>query len=397
MTQVSDSEVFVRLGLKYDFDSSRRRIANQEVIIHCHHYNARLQNAIEQSRCVDGTAILVDTADTICTNFLRGILAPSDTTEAKWQWVATAYRHLGFGRIDFSAIENGEITSDASHFVEGWRACISSHAAPVCAFTRGYLQAAIRVVTGKNVSVIERECMISDVARCRFTVEKCASPFKPLVKRPYSAAVHVDIAEQVSNIDESKIVRALADMPIFGGEDGLIPAFGVYLANMPADFYNLLCFRFIDEMTKHGLGATAKKLLYVVAETCGMNTIRGVLHSDEWEGLIAPMIREPRDAMFGIIAVTNGLGWGKWRIVGYEPGVRLMLASLNGYEACGYHELGRAGADCGCNMLSGVAAGIMELVSLKGPIEERYGSFSANEACCIARSDSYCRFEVEKS
>ena len=34
-----------------------------------------------------------------------------------------------------------------------------------------------------------------------------------------------------SNIDAQKIVQALVDMPIHGNTEGLIPAFGVYLAS----------------------------------------------------------------------------------------------------------------------------------------------------------------------
>jgi len=50
-------------------------------------------------------------------------------------------------------------------------------------------------------------------------------------------------------------------MPFYGNNKGLIPAFNVYLANTPADFYNLICIRFMESMKKQGLFNTAKNLL----------------------------------------------------------------------------------------------------------------------------------------
>lgn len=61
-------------------------------------------------------------------------------------------------------------------------------------------------------------------------------------------------------------------MPIYGNEQGLIPAFGVYLANTPADYYNLVNIRFLKEMTAIGKFSAAKELLLNAGETCAMNT-----------------------------------------------------------------------------------------------------------------------------
>ena len=51
-----------RLAMQYEPTIYRRRIAGHDVIIHCHHYNARLQRTIEGARGIDGKGILVAAA-----------------------------------------------------------------------------------------------------------------------------------------------------------------------------------------------------------------------------------------------------------------------------------------------------------------------------------------------
>ena len=91
-------------------------------------------------------------------------------------------------------------------------------------------------------------------AQCRFEVDDSRTEaFTPNEKghaRPASSgAVTTAIP---SNIDEQKIIDALVAMPIHGNDDGLIPNFNVYLANLPADFYNLVSLRFVDPPAKGG-------------------------------------------------------------------------------------------------------------------------------------------------
>ena len=43
------------------------------------------------------------------------------------------------------------------------------------------------------------------------------------------------------NLDETAIIRSILEMPTYGGARGIIPAFDVYLATMPAMFYCLVC------------------------------------------------------------------------------------------------------------------------------------------------------------
>jgi len=387
-----------RLKLTYDSATYRRIIAKKEVIIHCHHYNSRIQNTLEGARQVNGKQIILSSAEAVFSDYISGIFEPQDTEADKWQIAAALYAHLGFGKLDFSQINQGIITANSSHFVQGWLTGFEEREEPVCTFTEGFLQGAIHAITGETVHVHEEACMIADAPECRFVVD--ANRLTPINRYPkksfdFTTKTNTKFLHS-SNVNEQKIIDALVKMPIYGNEKGLIPAFGVYLAAMPADFYNLVCIRFIEEMEQKNLFYVAKRLLMNSAESCAMNTFRGIINSTEWRNLIAPMVKTQEDELFGIIAVSNALGWGNWHVVKLIPHDLLILQSLNGYESLGFREYRKKSHVPQCFMLTGVAAGIMALVYGEGTIKERFGIYFSEESSCITCADQACVFEVEK-
>ncbi|MFA7239509.1 MAG: 4-vinyl reductase [Sulfuricellaceae bacterium] len=388
-----------RFKLNFDKSNYRRMISGKEVIVHCHHYNSRIQRTVEESRQIDGRRLVVSTAEAVFSEMCSHAFLPGDSPEKKWEIAASLYAHLGLGSLDVSRVGQGIVRADTSHFVEGWSAGLGTREAPVCNFTVGYLQGAYHAISGQNVSVTEKECLIHGVDHCVFEIDTTRTEPHCFNHKPYpppaSVAAPQDIQTLASpNVDQAKIIDALVEMPIYGDPDGLIPAFGVYLANMPADFYNLLFIQYVEEMQKVNLHAVAKKLLMADAETCALNTFRGIMNSAEWDRLIAPMVKEPQDNLYGILAVSNGLGWGNWQVVEHEPAKRLVLASLNGYEALGYREYRPRASSPQCFMLTGVAAGIMALVYGKELFKERFGAYKSTEERCICRDDPGCSFSV---
>ncbi|MEZ4454735.1 MAG: 4-vinyl reductase [Nannocystaceae bacterium] len=397
MHSVDPVELRRRLALRYNAATFRRVIAGKDVIIHCHHYNSRIQRTVESAAEIDGHALLVATAAEVFSEHLRLALEDDDDLPTRWAMAALLYAHLGYGRLDLDRIDEGEVTGLSSHFVEGWLSGLGSRDRPVCSFTEGYIQGVVHAITGEPVTVREVECIATGATCCRFVVEPGGeatrpsprAPF-PFTPRPAEGYLHS------ADVDEQAIIDAVVRMPIAGGDDGLIPAFSVYLANTPADFYNLLSIRFIEAMAARGRERTARRLLIDAGEICAMNTFRGIMSSVEWEGLIAPMIRGDADKLHALIAVSNALGWGNWHIRDHTPGLSLTLESLNGYEAIGLREL-RGAADAPiCCMLTGVAAGLMELIYSEGTIEERFGTFSSIENTCICSGGAACQFAVER-
>lgn len=385
--------------LQFDWRNHRRIVGGKEVILHCHHYNSRLQHTIESATAVDGKTIIRTSAESVFSEHVTASVAPDSDAAAKWQRARDLYAHLGFGDLDVSRVASGAVEASSSHFVEGWNAGFPGRSEPVCTMTEGFLAGAHHAITGESVRFRETECRITGAPRCRFELARDPrEPIAPLGKRPFSFTPKPATGfSKPGNIDADTIVKALVGMPIHGDHSGLIPAFGVYLANTPADFYNLICVRFVEEMTKHGLAKNAQRLLVSDAETCAMNTFRGIMSSPEWDGLVAPMIKNQDDALYGIVAVSNALGWGNWYVGALEPGSRLRIESVNGYEAFGYRELRGTSHDPQCFMLRGVAAGIMALVYGAGSVKERFGTYASVEETCICADKPSCAFDVVRS
>jgi len=386
-----------RFKLEYDAAQHRRIIAGKDVVLHCHHYNALLQQSIEGASQIDGKAIIRSSAEYVFADHVRRAIRPGDSEADRFTIAQQLYTHLGFGMLDFSTISDGEITASTSHFVEGWNTAFGRRDVPVCTFTEGYIQGAIHAVTGDVVSVRETGCMIGDHDRCRFEIlTNRDTPFAdfPEIAFEFKAKDTSGFARS-DNVDEQAIIDAVVGMPIYGDDEGLIPAFSVFLACMPSDFYNLASFTFVREMEARNLHSTAKNLLIYCGEVCGVKTFHGIMASEEWAGLVDPMIKQSSDIVFGLVAISNAFGWGNWHVREHEPYKSLAMESLNGYEAIGHRARLGDTNEPRCFMLTGVSAGIMELIYSTGTMADRFGSFISDEQSCICCEQESCLFEVE--
>ena len=388
-----------RFALTYNPASYRRLIAGTEVILHCHHYNSRIQNTVEGATQIDGKALIRAAAEAAFAPMIAHACREGDDAATRHAVGQHLYAHLGYGW--YERTEHGAIAT-AAHFVEGAHAVNarpgSGPTTPVCTFTEGYLQAAHVAATGELVQFVERACMRAGATHCEFELVRGRSvPLATHAKRALDFAPRPLPALPASNIDGQAILDALVAMPIHGNSLGLIPAFGVYLASTPADFYNRVSIEFVLEMSKVGLGRHARQLLVYDAETCAMNTFQGIMASSEWDGLIAPMIRVPDDRLFGVVAVSNAFGWGNWHVTKHDGGNSVRLESFQGYEALGYREHCGSAREPECLMLTGVAAGIMELIYSTGSLDERFGTFASEEHHCIAAEHGTCTFGAERT
>lgn len=196
-------------------------------------------------------------------------------------------------------------------------------------------------------------------------------------------------------IDEKTIIDAVSQMQIAGDEQGLIPIFGVYLANMYIDYYNDLSFGLEREMEPQGLQPVVAELLIDSALQCGYNTFYGITTSVEWEGLIQPMVETREDVIHGIVAVTNTLGWGRVEVAELVPAEKLTLHILTGYEAEGYQaKYGKANTGK-CYMWVGVASAWMDIVYGE-PYPNGIYAFEAKEIKCRAMGDPHCEITATR-
>lgn len=396
---IDRGQIRARFALTYDAERHRRIIAGEEVIVHCHHYNSRIQRTVEGVAAIDGKSLVRRAAEHAFSRQIAAAFEATDDEATRWVVAEELFAELGYGRIDLSRASERIVTQSASHFVEGWGVAFGDERKPVCTFAEAFVQAAFVAILGEEVEAREQICAHCGADACSFSVTKtgAAKAITPHPERTEATSSEDEAELAESNVDDDAIIEAVVALPIRGTDEGLIPAFGVYLANTPADVYNAIAIEFVEEMEKIGQKKSAARLLNEAAESCAMNTFRGIMDSAEWEALIAPMLQEPADTLFALVALSNAFGWGNWRVTEHEPGETLQIVSFNGYEALGYLESRGRASEAQCWMLQGVSAGMMELVYGEGNFADRFGTFFVEEHDCIAKGDGACTFHVEEA
>lgn len=390
------------LEITFDARHNRRLLEATEVVIHCHHYNCQLQSCIESSQFIDGPRLLKDSANDIFGKEFTHYLQQNalDTDEEKWELALKIYQIHGFGTFNYTQVADKKITSQSSHFAEGWKAKFGASHQPRCSLACGFLEIVYETITGEKVQINETKCMAMGDAECVFEItdqprtdlvtQERTLDFTPFLQDP-------DIIKS-ENVDEKTIIEAIASIPVYGDEQGLIPMFGIYATNVPADYYNKISYSYELQMAKEGKDAeeSARSLLVFGGEVCGLHTFHGIMASQEWESLVAPMIQCREDNIFALIAITNAFGWGNWHVVDLQPAKKMVLRSYNGYEALGYRKMFGTSDVPRCYMLTGVSAGLMELIYSSGTLEDKFGKYQSCESKCITKGDPYCEFVVEK-
>ena len=183
----------------------------------------------------------------------------------------------------------------------------------------------------------------------------------------------------MSRVDNDAIVKAVGTLPLAGNEEGLIPAFGLYLTRHYADYYNRVSFSFLHQKEAQGAeeGEKARLALVETGHVCGFNTFGGIMMSQEWDAVVKPMIDDRTDWVRGMVGVVNALGWGRWTIESLqagdsvESGEELTVSCANSYESEGYlRDYPKRDAGGSCFLATGGVCSIMNLL-YHGDITER--------------------------
>jgi len=196
-------------------------------------------------------------------------------------------------------------------------------------------------------------------------------------------------------IDVSKIIHAVMEGSKLRESKGIIPLFGVYLSLFSVNYYNRLSFDFETQMGR-AREAEAQTLLIEAAQECGYATFQGIRNSWEWEQVVAPMIENQEDQIFGFAAVAVAFGWGDLKVEELVPREKLVIRVSDSYEARGYLEQHGLAKSAKCYMLRGVTGAFMDLIYGSDYPEGLY-AFSAAETFCRAKGDLCCEFIAGKS
>ncbi|MDK9700432.1 MAG: hypothetical protein OEM52_09840 [bacterium] len=160
-------------------------------------------------------------------------------------------------------------------------------------------------------------------------------------------------------IDRKKVIDLLSKIEPMPNAEGMIPAFGVLINQLPGSFWTGFSERLTRQVSEE-FKPVAEFLLINAAHECGYHTGYGIITSEEWRAAVEPMIENiPEDVLHGAFAVLSALGWANSEIVDLKPNEYLMVRAYNYYEAdiVTYGRTSKPSA----YMLRGICAAFMDL------------------------------------
>ncbi len=360
--------------VQFDFEHHRWVLGNEPMVFHCHHYNMYLQQTLLEAEYLQCEPLLVGAAVEVAYKQLTNLFAQhriEDVSERK-ALAESIYRWAGFGTIDLEPLyENGgTVTTQNSHYVLGWNARNNSPATrPICFFTAGWLAGALAAIydlPSHSFRATEKKCAaIFTDDYCEFELTREKADYV-LFQSPGMGVLssHKSRSVPESPVDYDGILQAVTQLPLVGNEQGVIPAFGVYLTRHYANYYNLVGFEFFHRINDT-YGAEGREiadsLLTEAGRVCAFNTFGGIMQSTEWDALIRPSLQKKEDWVHGIVAVINGLGWGRWQVTKVSE-EEAEFVIHDDYESSA-HLAAYGKSDYPISFLAkGAAAGIMNLV-----------------------------------
>jgi len=185
-----------------------------------------------------------------------------------------------------------------------------------------------------------------------------------------------------------QVVSALAELEVKGNEDGLIPAFGVLVNQLPTSFWNTFSERMmaaVEDKRKQEMEAALVNCAY----ECGYHTGFGIITSEEFNSVVSPMVTEgEKDVLRGAYAVFTAWGWAKSGIVQIKPGERMVVRAMD------YYEQDSGGSGRRAFMIRGVSAAFFELAYAKA-YPDGMNTYTCTQSAGIEDGDAFGEFVVE--
>jgi hypothetical protein len=403
---------------KYDFINSQFAVAGESMIFHCHHYNTFLLRSIMDAEYLDSRPFLIGASAEVAYLQLKDLFKQIPDSGQRIKIAQELYRLSGFGVIDLATLNatGGEVKTKSSHYTFAWKEKFGKSTVPVGFFHQGYIagaHAAIFNLSLDKVTCEQESCVSMGADEDVFVVKQGKANFRTFTsKQGFKFNTIPEVAEVQTNVARAAITEAVAGMPLLGNASGHIPAFGVYLTRMYADYYNRISFEFENDLIKlidHQGFDVARGLLLEAGHACAFNTFGGIMTSPEWDALIKPQLKTKEDWVSGVVSCINSLGWGVWKTMDVSSkGGRFRI--YNGYESLGYQRMYGKAEHPIDYLATGGAAGLFNLVYL-GDIAAKpkltndfyqhlfkgKGVFVARQEKCQAMGHEYSEIVVTKS
>ena len=199
-------------------------------------------------------------------------------------------------------------------------------------------------------------------------------------------------------INRAKVIEDLSKIEIQGSENGLIEAFGVFVNQLPTNFWNSFAEK-LSMKASEDLYEAAEYLLVNCAHECGYHTGYGIITSEEWKAAVAPMVeKQPEDILHGAFAVLAAWGWANAEIVELVPNEKAVIRAYNYYES-DVVKFGKT-KKLSAYMVRGISAAFMDL-AYGGPYDVTgqtgIKTFQCAQVKGIECGDEYGEFVVTRA
>jgi len=198
-------------------------------------------------------------------------------------------------------------------------------------------------------------------------------------------------------IDRQKAIDDLSKIQVKGDEEGLIPAFGVLIQQMPANFWNTFSVKIL-QAAGEDLYDDAAGLLENAAAECGYHTGWGIINSEEFKAIVGPMINPDtplEDTLAGAYAVFTAWGWAKAEIVELVPGEKMVIKATDYYES-DVKDTFKPDKPF-AYMIKGVSRAFMDIAYGKEQYPNGFGTFTCEQTKAKECGDEYGEFVVTKA
>ena len=198
-------------------------------------------------------------------------------------------------------------------------------------------------------------------------------------------------------INRDQAIQQFSQIKVKGNVEGLIPAFGVLVNQLPSRFWNDFSVKILAA-AGYDLYDDASGLLENAAGECGYHTGFGIINSDEFKAVVGPMM-DPKtpleDTLHGAYAVFTAWGWAKAEIAELIPGERMVIRATDYYEADAAE--GRKLSKPFAFMIRGVSRAFMDLAYGDKPYPEGHGKFKCEQTKGIEMGDPYGEFVISRA
>jgi len=212
-------------------------------------------------------------------------------------------------------------------------------------------------------------------------------------------------------VDYDAVNEALWSLPLAGDERGQIRAFNVLLTRMPANYYNRIQYRFLEELRALNpeLQEVGEGLIRESGHVCVFYTLGNLMQSLEWETIVGPMLEKDADWVHGAYAVASSLGWGRWQALEVVSNHSCRVVIDGNYETNYFLASYPQANHPACYFAQGAVPAIMNLVyeaqiqdkpalnqTLYDRLFQRGGLFNCQETKAREKGDPWCEFYAER-